>query len=62
MIETYTTSIGQLVDRYRSPSLATRFSNANWMNGEPGDHIVIYKRLEGSDLVFAIVIGLGNNP
>lgn len=62
MVETYTTRFGQLVDLYHSPSLADRFPEDEWLNGKPGDHIVIYRRDEGSDLVFGIVIGTGNNP
>lgn len=61
-VETYTTRFGQLVDLYYSPSLITRFPSDEWINGKPGDHIVIYRRDEGSDLVFGIVVGTGNNP
>lgn len=62
LLKTYTSDIGQLVDLYHSPSLVARFPSDNWVNGKPGDHVVIYRHNDGSDLVFGIVIGTGNNP
>lgn len=62
LVETYTSPFGQLVDLYHSPSLVERFPDDNWTNGKPGDHIVIYRRNDGSELVFGLVVGTGNNP
>jgi hypothetical protein len=62
LIGTYTTDIGQLVDLYHSPTLAAQLPDDTWINGKPGDHVVVYRRNEGAEIVSGIVIGTGNNP
>lgn len=62
LIRTYTTDTDQLVDLYMSETLADRFPADAWINGEPGNFIVIYRRNVIDESVSGIVLGLGNNP
>ena len=49
------------VDLYSSVSLKTVFpSDDYWVNGEPGQFIVLY--FSDHDVVDSFVLGLGNNP
>ena len=62
VIESYTAPrSGNPVDRYHSESLAALFPPANFVGGEPGDFVVIY-RLNAAGQVTSAVIGIGNNP
>ncbi len=52
---------GNPVDRFHSDSLASLFPAANFVGGEPGDFIVIY-RMNTAGRVTSAVVGIGNNP
>ncbi len=61
LVRTYTASTGRPVDLYHSPSLAGLFPPEAFINGQPGEFIVLYRaRPDGK--VTSFVMGLGNNP
>ncbi|HKA18132.1 MAG TPA: hypothetical protein VKN18_07425 [Blastocatellia bacterium] len=60
LIRTYQVSAGS-VDLYSSESLKSFFpSDEDWLNGEPGQFIVLY--FSEHDFVDSYVVALGNNP
>ena len=61
LVRTYTTRDGRTVDLYHSRSLAPLFPAERFVEGEPGDFIVLY-RMRADGRVASIVIALGNNP
>ncbi len=61
-IKSYTSAIGSTVDLYNSKWLAAQFpanDSLYWINGKPGDFIVIYSGKSG---ISNITMGTGNNP
>lgn len=69
LIRTYTSAGGRLVDLYRSEWLKDRFPAtmklgdsdfSMWIEGEPGDFIVLYRAATGK--VSSIIVAIGNNP
>jgi len=61
-VESYTSPrSGNPVDRYHSDSLAALFPAENFIGGNPGDFIVIY-RMSTPGKVTSAVVGIGNNP
>ncbi len=61
-VKSYVSTIGSTVDLYNSKWLAGQFpanDGLHWINGKPGDFIVIYSGKAG---ISNITIGTGNNP
>jgi hypothetical protein len=61
LVEMYTTSIGQRVDRSQSETLQYHFSDVGFGN-EPGEHIVVYLHKPDTLNVTGFEISVGNNP
>jgi hypothetical protein len=59
-VKTYTSPSGSTVDLYKSESLKDRFSESDFINGESGDFIIIYRNQTGKTTTF--IIAIGNNP
>lgn len=60
LVETYI-SKDRTIDLYLSPVLIGLLPSDTWINGEPGNLIVIYRALPNGR-VFTIVVATGNNP
>jgi hypothetical protein len=60
LIRTYQLDSGYMVDLYSSESLKNRFSGEDWIGGEPGNFIVMFK--PNRNRVSSFIIGVGNNP
>ncbi|MCG8348195.1 MAG: hypothetical protein MI924_10505 [Chloroflexales bacterium] len=61
LVEMYTTSIGQRVDRSQSETLQYDFSGFG-LGNEPGEHIVVYLHRPDTLNVTGFEISVGNNP
>lgn len=61
-VRTYAGPAGSTVELYKSASLVTLMPDEEWMGGDPGDFIVIYRQPSGTERVTSIVVATGNNP
>ena len=60
LIRTYQMESGNVVDLYYSEALKKRFSDEDWIGGEPGNFIVMFK--PNRERISSFIIGVGNNP